>query len=99
MARSGRNCIKVKIGYGKRNAALFEYGTTAKGKPITDLRHNADTVAERRAAAMATIKQAIASIKMGGLDNYLEAYLTSRQKRSAAGADVTRNNPLAIAAE
>ncbi|NRQ27748.1 hypothetical protein [Aliiroseovarius sp. xm-g-7] len=98
MARSGRNCIKVKIGYGKRNAALFDYGTDAKENPITELRHNADTASERRKAAIATVKQAIASIKMGGLDSYLEAYLTSRQTRSAAGADAARN-PLAIAAE
>lgn len=88
MARSGRNCIKVKIGYGKRNAALFEYA-----KDQTELRHNADTVAERRKKAIATIKQAIASIKMGGLDNYLEAYLTSRQERSAKGGDATQTPP------
>ena len=93
MARSGRNCIKVKIGYGKRNAALFAYGTDEKENPITDLRHNADTVAERRKKAIATIKQAIASIKMGGLDSYLEAYLTSRQERSAKGGAPTQTPP------
>lgn len=95
MARSGRNCIKVKIGYGKRNAALFEYGTDENDKPITELRHNANTVSERRAAAMATIKKAIASIKKGGLDSYLEAYLTSRQDRSAKGG-AAKQTPSAL---
>ena len=93
MARSGRNCIKVKIGYGKHNAALFDYGTDANENPITELRHNADTVAERRKAAMATIKQAIACIKMGGLDSHLEAYLSSRQTRSAAGGEAAKKAP------
>ncbi len=85
MARSGRNCIKVKIGYGKRNAALFEYE-----KDKNDLRHNADTVEERRAAAIDTIKTAITSIKAGGLDRYLEAYLTTRRTRSINGTNAVQ---------
>jgi hypothetical protein len=80
MARSGRNCIKVKIGYGKRNAALFEY---ENGK--IERRHNADTVEERREAAIDTIKLAIGSIKVGGLDKYLESYLITRRTRSTNG--------------
>lgn len=81
MARSGLNCIKVKIGYGKRNAALFEY---ADG--TNERRHNADTVAERRAAAIETVKTAITSIKAGGVDQYLQAFLESRRTRSKAGS-------------
>ena len=80
MARSGRNCIKIKIGYGKRNAALFEYE-----KEKNYLRHNGDTVEERREAAISTIKTAISSIKAGGLDKYLDAYLTTRRARSING--------------
>lgn len=80
MARSGRNCIKIKIGYGKRNAALFEYE-----KDKNDLRHNGDTVEERREAAISTMKTAISSIKSGGLDKYLEAYLSTRRTRSING--------------
>ena len=85
MARSGRNCIKVKIGYGSRNAALFEYE-----KDQNDLRHNADTVEERREAAIDTIKTAIASIKAGGLDKYLEAYLITRRTRSINGTQAVQ---------
>jgi hypothetical protein len=90
MARSGRNCIKVKIGYGKRNAALFEYG-----KDETERRHNADTVEQRREAAIATIKTAIASIKAGGLDKYLEAYLITRRTRSTNGTKVVQKYKVA----
>ena len=93
MARSGRNCIKVKIGHGKRNTALFSYGETEKGHPITERRHNADTVSERRQAAITTVKASIASIKSGGLDKYLAEYLHDRRKNSKKGSDKVKNFP------
>jgi hypothetical protein len=82
MAKSGLNCIKIKIGYGSRNAALFEYDDGA-----TERRLNADTVEERRSAAIEIIKNSIDSIKQGGMDKYLSEFLVSRQTRSINGTN------------
>lgn len=85
MARSGRNCIKVKIGYGKRNSALFKYADGSKERRL-----NYDTVAERRSKAIEQMKAAIDSIKTGGLDKYLESYLTSRRDHAEKGGEAVK---------
>lgn len=82
MAKSGLNCIKVKIGYGKRNAALFDYDDGANERRL-----NAATVKERRSAAIEIIKNSIDSIKQGGMDEYLAAFLVTRRTRSKNGTN------------
>ena len=86
MARSGLNCIKVKIGYGKRNLALFKFGDGA-----TEKRHNADTVKERRSEAIATIKTAIDIIKGGGMNEHFAAFLVTRRTSSKNGTKKLKN--------
>jgi len=86
MARSGLNCIKIKIGYGSRNAALFEYDDGA-----TERRLNADTVEERRSAAIEIIKDSIDSIKEGGMDEHFAAFLVTRRTSSKNGTKKLKN--------
>jgi hypothetical protein len=86
MAKSGLNCIKVKIGYGKRNAALFDYDDGANERRL-----NADTVEERRSAAIEIIKDSIDSIKEGGMDEHFAAFLVTRRTSSKNGTKKLKN--------
>ena len=88
MAKSGLNCIKVKIGYGKRNAALFDYDDG-----VNERRLNAATVKERREAAIEIIKDSIDSIKQGGMDEYFAAFLVTRRTSSKNGTKKLKNKP------
>ena len=88
MAKSGLNCIKVKIGYGSRNAALFKFGDGENEK-----RHNAATVKERRSEAIETIKTAIDIIKDGGMNEHFAAFLVTRRTRSKNGTKNLKSKP------
>lgn len=80
MARSIRNGIAVKIGYGRRNVGFFEGEDVTRTEIIPELHFPHD----RKFAAVQYIQDAIAAVNAGEFDALLEAQLTKLKKRFEA---------------
>jgi hypothetical protein len=85
MARSARNGIAVKIGYGTNNEYLLSFGFDAKGKRITEYRCNGSSHNERKALAIDFFERAIQEIEAGGLDEELLIKMESHRNRNKSG--------------
>ena len=92
MARSIRNGIEVKIGYGKRNVGFFE-GQGESRVAIIPARHFAH---DRKLLAIDYLQQAVAAVEAGEFDELLSKALADMITRfSGAKAD----NVIQFAAE
>lgn len=92
MARSIRNGIEVKLGYGKRNVGFFEGQGEARVAIIPD-RHFAH---DRKLLAIDYLQQAVAAVEAGEFDSLLSKALADMTARFF-GAKV--DNILQFAAE
>lgn len=84
MAKTGLNCIRIKIGYGAKNEALWTF-TDAIGADTDTLRANGRTRAEQRHKAIAFFTAAIPAIEDGCLDVAIQEKLQSYRARAEKG--------------
>ncbi len=77
MARSIRNGISVKIGYGKRNVGFFVGEGENKAAVIPELHFASD----RKLLAIDYLQQAIAAVQAGEFDELLNKALTDMAAR------------------
>jgi hypothetical protein len=84
MARTARNAISIKIGYGEKNEALWSF-KDAIGNDTDTLRANGRTREEQISKAVIFFNQAISTIASGRLDEKINEKLKSYQERSEAG--------------
>jgi hypothetical protein len=80
MARSIRNGISVKIGYGKRNVGFFEGEGANKAAVIPERNFASD----RKLLAIDYLQQAIAAVQAGELDELLSGELIKLKSRFAS---------------
>ena len=92
MARSIRNGIEVKIGYGKRNVGFYEGQGDNRTAVIPD-RHFAH---DRKLLAIDYLQQAIAAVEAGEFDALLSKALADMTARFSS---VQPSNVLQFAAE
>ena len=92
MARSIRNGIEVKIGYGKRNVGFFEGQGDNRIAVIPD-RHFAH---DRKLLAIDYLQQAIVAVQAGEFDDLLSTALADMTARFSC---VQPDNILHFAAE
>lgn len=92
MARSIRNGIEVKIGYGKRNVGFFEGQGDNRVAIIPD-RHFAH---DRKLLAIDYLQQAVAAVESGEFDELLSKALADMTARFSG---VQADNVLQFAAE
>mgnify|MGYP000635580323 CR=1 FL=1 len=92
MARSIRNGIEVKIGYGKRNVGFYEGQGDNRTTVIPD-RHFAH---DRKLLAIDYLQQAIAAVEAGEFDALLSKALADMTARFSS---VQPSNVLQFAAE
>jgi hypothetical protein len=77
MARSIRNGISVKIGYGKRNVAFL----TGEGESKTAVIPERHFASDRKLLAIDYLQQAIAAVESGEFDELLGATLEAMAAR------------------
>ena len=92
MARSVRNGIEVKIGYGKRNVGFFEGQGDNRAAVIPDRNFAHD----RKLLAIDYLQQAIAAVAAGEFDPLLRKMLADMASRFS---DTKTDNVYAFAAE
>ena len=92
MARSIRNGIEVKIGYGKRNVGFFE-GQGDNRVAVVPHRHFAH---DRKLLAIDYLQQAITAVQSGEFDALLSKALADMTARFSS---VQADNILQFAAE
>jgi hypothetical protein len=85
MARSVRNGIAIKIGYGNKNECLMDFGIDDKGKRVTELRCNGFSHGERKEQAVTVFEKVIPMIKNGSLDYELSQKLDGFRIRAEKG--------------
>jgi hypothetical protein len=91
MARSIRNGISVKIGYGKRNVGFFEGEGENKAAVIPELHFASD----RKLLAIDYLQQAIAAVESGEFDELLSGVL-ARLKARFSNEDTSEYDSLAF---
>ena len=84
MARTARNAISIKIGYGEKNEALWSF-QDAIGEDTDTLRANGRTRVEQRHKAIAFFTAAIPAIAGGCLDAAIQDKLASYRARAEKG--------------
>lgn len=92
MARSVRNGITVKIGYGKRNVGFFD----GKGDDRVSLIPDRHFAHDRKLLAIDYLQQAIAAVQSGEFDALLSKALADMTARFSS---VQADNVLQFAAE
>jgi hypothetical protein len=84
MAWTARNAIAIKVGYGVKNEALWNF-KDQYGDSTDTLRANGRTRDEQRLRAIGFFSSAIPEFEAGSLDEAIKAKLASYHARGEAG--------------